>query len=154
MKIIELIRRANIEADKKLMAQYDFLENLIKELNTKELPLEIINAINRDFEELNSYSGSNKDLLKLLRKKQTEILQLLEKELKLVTKGHYRNLWMSVGMAAFGLPMGVAFGISLGNMAFIGVGLPLGIAIGMAYGTSLDTKAQENGKQLKVEVAF
>ena len=46
MKIIELIRIANIEADKKLMAQYDFLENLIKELNTKELPLEIINAIN------------------------------------------------------------------------------------------------------------
>ncbi|WP_164977498.1 hypothetical protein [Ancylomarina salipaludis] len=36
MKIPELVRRANTEADKKLMAHYDFLENLIEELNTKE----------------------------------------------------------------------------------------------------------------------
>lgn len=154
MKIIELIRRVNLETGDKLIAHYEFFENLIRELNTRELPMEIINAINRDVEELNSFSGSNKDLLQGLIKKQTGILQLLEKELKLVTKGHYRNLWMSLGMAAFGLPMGAAFGLSLGNMAFIGVGLPLGIALGMAYGTTLDKKAREEGKQLDVEMTF
>ncbi|WP_372641628.1 hypothetical protein [Ancylomarina sp.] len=154
MKIIELVRKSDIEEDKKLMAHYAFLESLIEVLRKKEIPSEIISSINQDIEAINSFSGSNKDFLKLLIKKQTEILQLLEKELKLVCKGHYRNLWMSLGMAAFGLPMGAAFGLSLGNMAFIGVGLPLGIALGMAYGATLDKKAQENGKQLEVEVTF
>ena len=154
MKILELIRRSNIEEDKKLKAHYDFFEILLNELRTREIPSEIISLINQDIETLNSFSGSNKDLLKLLRKKQTEILQLLGKELKLVRKNHYMTLWMSVGMAAFGLPMGVLFGLSLGNMAFIGVGLPLGIGLGMAYGATLDKKAQENGKQLEVEISF
>lgn len=154
MEIKDLRRRSNIEEDKKLIAQYDFFESLMKALIKRELPLDVITVINQGIEGLNSFSGSNKDLLKEFRKKQAEILQLLEKELKLVCKGHYRNLWMSVGMAAFGLPMGVAFGISLGNMAFIGVGLPLGIALGMAYGTSLDKKACEEGKQLELEITI
>ncbi|MUP16208.1 hypothetical protein DWB61_13590 [Ancylomarina euxinus] len=113
-----------------------------------------MDTINKDIEVLNSFSGANKDFLKLLIKKQTKILQLLEKELKLVRKNHYMTLWMSIGMAAFGLPMGAAFGVSLGNMAFIGVGLPLGIALGMAYGTTLDKKACEEGKQLNVDITF
>jgi len=154
MKITEFVKRANTEADKKLITHYNFLENLIVELNTKELPLEIIKLINQDIEELNCFEGSNKDLLKLLSKKQTGMLQLLEKELSLVCKGHYRNMWLALGMAVFGLPMGAAFGLSLGNMAFIGVGLPLGIALGAAYGTSLDKKACEEGRQLEVELTF
>jgi len=154
MKILELVRRLNIQGDKKLMAHYEFFENLLRELRTRQLPVEIISGINQEIEELNIFPGSNKDMLKLLRTKQSEILQLLEKELKLVTKGHYRNLWMSLGMAAFGLPLGAAFGLSLGNMAYIGFGLPLGIALGMAYGTSLDKKACEEGKQLEVEITF
>lgn len=154
MKIIELVRRSNIEEDKKMMAEYGFFESLIEVLRKKEIPSEIISSINQDIEALNSFSGSNKDFLKLLRKKQSEILQLLEKELKLVTKGHYRNLWMSLGMAAFGLPIGVVFGFSLGSMAFIGLGLPFGIGIGLAHGISLDKKAYEEGKQLEVEITF
>jgi len=152
MKITELVRRTNTEADKKLTARYDFLENLIKELNTRELPLEIMKVINQDIEMLNSFSGSVKDLLKLLGKKQTGILQLLEKELKLICKGHYRNMWLALGMATFGLPLGTALGLTLGNMAYIGIGLPLGLVLGMAYGTSLDKKACEEGRQLEVEL--
>lgn len=154
MKIIELVRRSNIEEDKKLIAYYDIFESLIQELRTKEIPLELINTLNQDIEALNSLTGSNKDFLKLLIKKQTEILQLLEKELKLVTKGHYRNMWLATGMAAFGLPIGVLFGFSLGSMAYIGLGLPLGMLIGLAYGVSLDKKACDEGKQLGVEIAF
>lgn len=152
MKITELVKRANTEADKKLITHYNFLENLIVELNTKELPLEIIKLINQDIEELNGFEGSNKDLLKLMSKKQTGMLQLLEKELSLVCKGHYRNMWLALGMAVFGLPMGTLLGLGLGNMAYIGMGLPLGIALGAAYGTSLDKKACEEGRQLEVEI--
>ncbi|MGZ2371650.1 hypothetical protein ACXR6G_17860 [Ancylomarina sp. YFZ004] len=154
MEIKELIRGANIEQDKKLPAYYDIFENLIQELRTKEIHLELINTINQAIEALNIFTGSNKDLLKLLRKKQSEILQLLEKELKLVTKNHYMTLWMSIGMPAFGIPMGVVFGFSLGSMAYIGLGLPLGMLIGMVFGISLDKKAYNEGKQLQVEISI
>lgn len=154
MKIIELVRRSNIEENKKLVSQYDFLEKLFEELRQKELPLEVIGSINQKLELLNVFSGSDKDLSRLMRKNQSEILQLLEKEFKLVCKGHYQNLWLPVGLAAFGLPMGVLFGISLGSMAYIGLGLPLGMLIGMTYGIFLDKKAQEDGKQLETETTL
>ena len=154
MKIKELVRRENLEADKKIMSHYNFLENLFEELEHKGLPSEIISLINQNIELLNSFSESDKDLLKLIQKIQVEILQLLEKELKYVCKGHYRTLWLSVGMAAFGLPIGVLFGFSLDSMAFIGLGLPIGILIGMTYGISLDKKAQEEGRQIETEFNF
>jgi hypothetical protein len=37
-------------------------------------------------------------------------------------------------------------------MAFMGLWLPIGMAIGMAVGSVLDRKAQEDGRQLSVEV--
>lgn len=80
------------------------------------------------------------------------MVNTLEKEVKLVPKNHYRNRWLALGMAAFGLPMGVVFGISLGNMAFLAIGLPIGMAIGIAVGTGLDKKASEEGRQLDVEI--
>jgi hypothetical protein len=89
---------------------------------------------------------------KIIRRTQSRILILIEKELKLVTKNHYRNTWLAVGMSAFGLPIGVVFGAILENMAFIGIGLPLGMAIGIAVGTAMDKKASENGKQLDLEI--
>ncbi len=81
---------------------------------------------------------------------------MIEKELKLVTKNHYRNTWLALGMAAFGIPLGVAFGTSLGNIAFIGIGLPNGLpnglAVGIAVGTGMDKKAFEEGKQMDLEI--
>ena len=79
---------------------------------------------------------------------------MVEKELKLVTKNHYRNTWLAIGMTAFGIPLGIAFGGSLGNMAFIGIGMPIGMAIGIAVGTEMDKKASENGKQLDLEIKY
>ncbi|MDE5422080.1 hypothetical protein L3073_07645 [Ancylomarina sp. DW003] len=154
MEIIKLARRSNIEENKKLVSQYDFLEKLFEELRQKELPLDLIGSINQKVELLNVFSGLDKDLSKLMSRNKAEILQLLEKDLKIVCKGHYQNLWLSVGLAAFGLPMGVLFGISSGSMAYIGLGLPLGMLIGMTYGIFLDKKAQEDGKQLETETTL
>lgn len=78
----------------------------------------------------------------------SSLLKLLEKELKLVPKDHYRTRWMVVGMSAFGLPFGVVFGTSLGNMAYLGLGLPIGMGIGIAIGASMDEKAKKEGRQL------
>ncbi len=61
---------------------------------------------------------------------------------------------MVTGMSAFGLPIGAAIGISMGNIGLLGIGLPIGMGIGIAVGTALDKKAKEGGKQLEVELKY
>jgi len=151
-EVFELHKRPSIEQSKKLTNMYIDFERLIAELKKRDLPSEIAHAINQQLDEINSFSGSNKDLIKFLRKAQLNILKLIEKELKLLPKNHYRNMWMAIGMAAFGIPFGVAFGASLGNMAFIAIGIPIGMAIGIGIGTGLDKKAFNRGNQLDLEI--
>lgn len=152
MKIKDLIKRPTITNNEKLIGPYTQFTELLKVLESKELPEEIINTINNGVDKVNSVSES--ELRKQLKKTQTEIIKLIEKELKLVTKNYYRNTWLAVGMAAFGIPLGVAFGASLGNMAFIGIGLPIGMVIGIAVGTNMDKKALEEERQIDLELKY
>ena len=154
MKINELNQKPGIDKNIKLEETYVQFEKLLIELRKKELPDGLVVSINKDIEDLNSTSSSGDELRKIVRKKQTTIIKLLEKELKLVPKNYYRNLWLAVGMAAFGLPIGVAFGAILGNMAFLGIGLPIGFAVGIAVGTGLDKKAFEEGRQIPLEIEY
>ncbi len=71
------------------------------------------------------------------------VLKHLQKSHKLVTKGYYANTYMALGIG-LGLPFGVVFAQSLGQMAYIGIGLPIGIGIGLAIGSNLDTKAKND----------
>ncbi|SEJ34931.1 hypothetical protein SAMN05192553_103394 [Cyclobacterium xiamenense] len=135
----------------KVLAQFN---KLLAELRKKELPEKSVIAINREIDKINTVSGSEKKLKRQLSRTQSAILKEIEKEANLVTKNHYRNTWLAVGMAAFGIPLGVAFGLSLGNMAFLGIGLPIGLAVGLAIGTGMDKKAAEEGRQLDVEIAY
>ena len=59
---------------------------------------------------------------------------------------------MGIGMAVFGIPLGVVFGTTQGNMAFIGIGIPIGLVMGVAIGSQKDKKAKEEGKQLQVDI--
>ena len=77
---------------------------------------------------------------------------MIEKELMLVPKNTFRNRWMAIGMAAFGIPIGMAFGVSMGNMAFLAIGIPIGMSIGIAIGTGMDKKAFEEGRQLDIDI--
>ena len=153
MNIKEIDKKPDIGKDKKLMRKFSDFEKLINELKKREVPSEIVNSVNQDIDDINAFVGSNRDLLKQLRKKQSGIMKLIEKELKLVTKNYYRNLWLALGMA-FGIPFGVVFGISLDNMAFLGIGIPIGMAIGIAIGTAMDKKALDEGRQLDLEVEY
>jgi ubiquinone biosynthesis protein COQ9 len=126
--------------------------SLIKLLNDKNLTLNVIKKINDDITELNSSQVMGTALSHLIKKKQNKIIKLTEKELKIVPKNYYRNLWMVLGMSAFGLPLGVAFGLSLGNIGLLAIGLPIGMAIGTLVGSKLDKKALESGKQLDIEL--
>ena len=143
---------SGLEEHPKLGRAYHQMSQLLAELRTRELSPEVINSINTEVEAINAETGSEKAQRAKLKKSQTRILKLIEKELKLVTKNHYRNLWTALGMSVFGIPLGVAFGASLGNMAYLGIGLPIGLAIGMAVGTNMDQKAKEEGRQLDIEL--
>ncbi|MFY8110592.1 MAG: hypothetical protein ACOVKP_01170 [Flavobacterium sp.] len=87
-----------------------------------------------------------------MTQKQTKIIKLLEKELKIVPKNYYRNLWSALGMSVFGLPMGAALGLSIGNIGLLGIGLPIGMLIGMLVGSQMDKKAFQEGRQLAIEI--
>jgi hypothetical protein len=50
--------------------------------------------------------------------------------------------------------MGVAFGISLGNLGLLGLGLPIGMAVGVGVGSMMDKKALQEGRQLDFEVKY
>jgi len=152
MKINELNQTSGIDNNVKLVETHLQFEKLLVELRKRELPVGLVVSINRDIEDLNSISGSGNELRKVIRKKQTRIIKLLEKELKLVPKNYYRNLWLVIGMAGFGIPIGVAFGASQGNMANYGVGFPIGLAIGIAVGSGMDKKAFKEGRQIDLEI--
>ncbi len=152
MEINELKKRPTIDENTKLSKAFNQFEKLLLELRKKTLSNEITNFINEGIDKINSSSDSDKSLTKQIKKTQSSILKKLEKELKLVPKNYYRNLWMGLGMAAFGLPIGVALSTSLGNMAFLGIGLPVGLALGLSVGTEMDKKAFKEGRQIDMEI--
>lgn len=154
MSIVELKERPNISTNDKLNSAYVQLGEFLKELRKKELPHNVIESVNLNIEEVNTSSLEGSDLRKLVKKNQSKILKVIEKELKLVPKNHYRNLWLAIGMSAFGLPIGVAFGSLMKNIGLLVLGLPIGLAIGLAVGTHLDKKAHEEGRQLEIELTY
>lgn len=152
MEIKQLKHKENTETNLKLNQTKFQFEKLIEELNTKNLPDRTVEKINKEMEDLNSSLLTGNAFKRLLLKKQTQITSLLEKEHKLVPKNYYRYQWMLIGMAAFGLPIGAIFGLSIGNIALLGVGLPIGMVIGMGMGTNMDKKASKEGRQLSIEL--
>jgi hypothetical protein len=154
MIIIELDQKPLLETNFKYQEGLLQFEKLLSELRKKELPDGLVNAINKDIEALNASSGSGDEQRKSIKKIQMSLIKLIEKEVKLVPKNYYRNLWLTLGMAAFGIPLGAAFGASLGNMAFLGIGLPIGMAVGSALGSGMDKKALAEGRQLDIEIKY
>ncbi|PTX43463.1 hypothetical protein C8P64_1991 [Christiangramia gaetbulicola] len=154
MTIKDVKYKKSFQNDHKLSKLLNQFESLINELKKKKLTENLVLFINSQIEEVNSIEDSNKRLKNKIRKNQSKIIQQVEKESKIVPKNHYRNTWLALGMAVFGIPMGVAFGTILGNLAVIGIGLPIGMAIGIAIGTNKDKQALEEGRQLDFEVKY
>ena len=148
MEYLELKQKPGTEGNRKLMKRYQSLDELIEALKKVDIPESLIVSVNRDIEQINTFAGNEKELGKLILKSVTRILRMVEKEAGVVPRGHYRTMWLGLGMAIFGIPMGVAFGMALDNLAFIGIGIPIGMVIGIAIGTAKDKQAAEKGKQL------
>lgn len=152
MNIKELDKKQVISSDKKLSEIYHQFEELLNELKKRTLPENVITLVNESIDQINSSILTGKQLTKFIKQKQTLILQQIEKQLKIVPRNYYRNLWMLFGFTAFGLPIGVVLGLSIGNIGLLGIGLPIGMVIGLAVGTSLDKKALTEGRQLNIEI--
>lgn len=152
MEIIKPDLKPELLTDTKTKAVYDQLQQLLNEFGKKKISPETTEKINRETAVINSTNLRDKDLYKLLKQKQNDIIKILEKEHKIVPKNYYRNLWMAVGMGAFGLPIGVAFGLLMHNIALLTIGLPIGLGVGVLVGSSLDKKAEAEGRQLDVEI--
>ena len=127
------------------------LEDLITALDKASLPENAQEAVNQRIETINSFDGREKDYRKALATARHNILSYLEKEHKLVPKNHYQKTWLALGLAAFGVPLGVAMGAALGNMALMGIGIAMGIPIGLAVGAGQDKKAKQEGRQFDYE---
>lgn len=152
MEIIKPDLKPELLNDSKTKALYDQFQQLLNELEKKKISADTAEKVNRETALINSTALRDKDLHKMLKQKQNDIIKLLEKEHKIVPKNYYRNLWLAVGMGAFGLPIGVAFGLLIHNIALLSIGLPIGMAIGVVVGSSLDKKAEAEGRQLDVEI--
>ncbi|WKW47561.1 hypothetical protein P3875_05770 [Myroides sp. JBRI-B21084] len=155
MTIINLRGVKNLASDVKLNQLYNQFDTLLSELRKKEIPDSIIQLINKEVEEINtSNSLTTNDLRKVIKKKQTAILRLIEKEIQLVPKNYYRTLYLALGMTVFGIPIGVLAGVFLGNPGLFALGLPIGVAIGVTVGTAMDKKAVKENRQLNVEIKY
>lgn len=138
--------------NERLAKTYRKLSELINELRSQSLNGNVVSFVNEQIELLNK-NHDEKALKKLVRLSQHKILKMVEKEHKIVPKHYYRNLWMVLGMSAFGVSLGTAFGAALGNMGLLGIGIPFGMVIGIAVGTSMDQKAAKEGRQLKFDLS-
>lgn len=152
MKIIVLKRRQDMTISPKLDAVYTQFNALVDELNTRGLPDSTVGAVNRKIEEVNATTKASKSMRRIVLKKQAKLVRLIEKEHKIVPKNYYRNLWLVLGMSAFGIPIGAAIGASVGNMGLLAIGLPIGMAFGMVVGARMDKKALDEGRQLSIEL--
>lgn len=148
MAFIPITHKPEENPNPKLAGRLSQLNQLLEELSQRELPETMATYINSEITKINQLPSGDPNLHKGISKTQGQLLRRLEKELKIVPKGYYKQLWLVLGMSVFGIPMGVALGMSLGSMAFLGIGLPIGMAIGVGLGSSMDQKAAKEGRQL------
>lgn len=135
---------------KRLQNAHQQMVKLLAALEKKEVPDVIQDEVDVKVANLNVFTGSEKEHARALEQTHRYLLRILQEKLNWVPKDYYRNQWMALGMSVFGLPMGVALGISLDNMAFMAAFLPIGMVIGMALGAGMDKKAAEEGRVLEM----
>ena len=154
MEIQNLNDRPKIDQNSRLSKKYVQFQKLITELSNKELNDAVVLIINENINSINSIPVLDNQFSKRLKSAQSKILKIIEKQHKLATKNHYRNIWLALGIGAIGVPIGVVIASITGNMAFIGIGIPIGSGVGIAIGTMMDNKLKDQGKQLDLELKY
>lgn len=124
--------------------------DLLNDLATRDLPEELITDMNARTAEILSVTSYDNSFNNLLRKTYAKNLTVIRGKMNLVPQKYYTTLWIPLGMAGIGMPIGVAFGTLLDNMGLLGLGLPIGMVFGLILGSAMDRKAKEQGRQLNI----
>lgn len=152
-KINTLNKRPKIQ-NKKTIQRYTQFISLLALIRQRQLSNDYIDWINDCIQEINATPDDEKAFKSILLEKQYEILKLLEKDLKIVTKRHYQNTWMLIGMVFIGIPLGIFAGYTLKNIELSILGIPLGYAIGMLIGIFKDKKVEKENRQLDILIKY
>lgn len=118
---------------------------LIDALNDKSLDQENVDHIKEHITTIEKKPSFN-----TIKKEESKILDHIKDKKGYVAKNHYMSLWIALGMSAIGVPIGVAIGLALDQLGFMGIGIGGGLAIGVAIGSAKDNKAKKEGKQLPI----
>lgn len=149
MKLQSLKDRPSFSGAKEKQ-KFQRLQTLVVELKKYDLSEDLIAIINKEVELLNGLGKHPKVFKRQLRVSQNKILSKLERKAKIVTKHHYRNMWLALGLAVFGVPIGVILSEILDNSGLIGIGFPFGMFIGIMLGNQMDKKAASKGNQIDI----
>ena len=151
MNIIELNEIEGISENIKLNRVYIQFQELLIAIRKKDLPDKIIEIINQDIEDINSTSLINNELRKLIVRKQSKIIDLLNKELKIVPKAFYQNHLFALG-GCLGVTIGTSFMISIGSYTFSSGGIIIATVVGFTLGRMMDKNALKKGRQLDFKI--
>ena len=151
MKINNCLEKAETLNNKKLTDAYKKINLLVDELNKKDIPDELVSSINTTIKDIDTFEGLEKKLMKTINKTYSNVCNMVNKELGIVGKNYYLVIWMLIGMAVFGIPLGFMFSYMLGNYAFIGLGFSMGMPLGFAIGFYKDKMAAKENRQIDIE---
>lgn len=152
MKVVSLIKREGAFDFPKSEQLYKQFNDFIDELNNRSIPENTISAINREVEEINSFTKNGVAMKSLIVKKLAAILKLLEKEHKLVPKNYYQNTNLLRDSVVFGVLIGVVIGLITKDMSLIFLGQPIALVFSFLKGRLMDKKAFKDGRQFSVEL--
>jgi len=82
MEYKELKKREIIDKNIRLNNSYNQFGVLISKLKEKNIPEEIINKINNEIDIINSVSENEKQLSKQIRRTQSSVINIIQKDLK------------------------------------------------------------------------
>ncbi len=146
MNINKISLREEFKELPNVQKKVDNYNDLVEELNTRELPNTVIEKINDITDRINN--SPIKNLGTFIGSHLNKIQTILIKEAKLIPQNYYKNLWSIFGFTAFGIPIGMVLSHYKDNTALLGIGLPIGLLIGSFLGSHLDKKTQKEGRQL------
>lgn len=148
--MIDLLHKPKVAfLDKKPAKAIDKLNALIMALNKKEMPDDLTDHINKEIKRINQLLENEMIKAKEINKVYQKILKLVREKTGFVPKNYYKNLWMVLGLAVFGAPLGIVFSMIIrGDAALMGIYIGLGLPLGLVIGGGLDKKAAREGKQL------
>ena len=127
-------------------------DQLLQEVHRMELPPEVIVELNTELEKLELLSAFDKKFFKQLKKSKAVLLTILYQEVRVVSKNHYRDLWIALGLFAIGIPLGIFLMFFLNGSSAIAIGIALGSAMGIVIGNNLDRQAEAEGRQMTIRL--